>query len=529
MTNHINYRHTTVALIVLAGAVQGCFPACEHGAAPAVQQAAAGLTTGAPASSPLVLALRGALTARGYIVQGAAMAFSEGCLVPPCHGVNPSTRYGQPDLPAYPGSGGVPQPLFKLSPGEALVFFGLTPPAVHYFGFQTYLYGRVVDGQLVTLYASLGDATNPMTINTLQTSDPYTTLVAVITTADRQTAKDVVASLGAAFTTVLDDAGVQDAATLGPQLASGLANLEPLPRDALKLGQGPDHDVLDTLLRVTPKLRSEDPAAADAAEAYIATPPAVILRVTPTSQRQGFLGYYTRGQIEQGLLPRKVGVEGVVQEQVLLSGPGIPDASVTLDSVQQALISQHSATHSPLPLELTASDFLDGYKCIDRLTTLVADGWTGAQLAAMPWCAGDTRDAAYLVQGLPVKLQTDDFIMVLGVNHQASGMARYINVAAHDAQEHEGVVSVLHSQLKLSAQQHVQPPADASKFFVVKLARTCGVKQPYCLELPADASGIPLEHPINVAVRAYLNPQTAVGPAYADLVRPRVVIFRKRP
>jgi hypothetical protein len=253
----------------------------------------------------------------------------------------------------------------------------------------------------------------------------------------------------------------------------------------------------------------------------------VALRVTPTA-RITSSGYFLRADVEADL--RVKDIQGsdpsVPYERQLLAQHGVDQPDLLLDQLEQAVIAAHGTTHDATSTQLQPAVNLDGYWCIDTYTTLAEKKryWYMEQLI---WCAGDTRDAAYMGSGPEgaYDLGPQDYLAVVGVNHLASGMASYMNVAVTDRTNYEGVGALMHSQVAGSAARFITGP-ESEYFFAVKIGRSCPPDDAYCLELPADR---PLADGVTLAIRAYLNPLTEVGSDYGDLVLSRAILLKRRP
>jgi hypothetical protein len=255
---------------------------------------------------------------------------------------------------------------------------------------------------------------------------------------------------------------------------------------------------------------------------------AVALRVTPTSSRGATVGYYTRATIESELRVKDLGGAASYERQVL-AARGYPDPDGTLAALQQAVEGRYKATHDVKAVAMKPAVGLDGYTCIDRYLDLASQGKVGLiKMNDAQWCAGDTRDAAYVGGGpdLAFDLEEGDMVVVVGVNHVQTSMATYVNVAITDRSNYSGVGALLHSQLSGSAAVYLPTlGAGADNFYVATIARACPQGIPACLELPSD---LPLEQGVSVALRAYVNPQTKVGSHYPDLVLARAVHLTRR-
>jgi len=118
-----------------------------------------------------------------------------------CTTINPTSPYGIFGLPYVPGEVPPPidirikgwpevHPVWRLKPGEAVIFLGKTPPSARYFSFRSYLAARprrVGNGARLT-WASLGDTINPASIGVKDKNDyddAFNRETVVITTADR--------------------------------------------------------------------------------------------------------------------------------------------------------------------------------------------------------------------------------------------------------------------------------------------------------------------------------------------------------
>ena len=170
--------------------------------------------------------------------------------------------------PEYPDL----NPVWRLQPDEAVVFVGLTPPPVRYYGFQTYRFLTVdpVGGdpatQRVRKWNNFGDQDNQLTIHTAGTpngtkGNPFNSLTVRITTADRGI-----------------DARVREAARRAGYPPS-IMNTEPMPQSLLRLGVDEAGDMFSYLFRAAMPLGGEE--GKKALDEYKANTPVRIFRVTP--------------------------------------------------------------------------------------------------------------------------------------------------------------------------------------------------------------------------------------------------------
>jgi hypothetical protein len=142
-------------------------------------------------------------------------------------------------------------------------------------------------------------------------------------------------------------------------------------------------------------------------------------------------------------------------------------------------------------------------------------------------CAGDNRDTVYpAIVPRPLFADPDDFYVVLGVNHAATGKVAYSSFSVYAIEHLVGVAAVTSESYTGSAQVYLPSHPDAPKLYAWKIARQCG-GEPYCLEIP-DAgcpSGVVGDKFGTIAFRAYLEPGTHTAPDPSTLVIDRVVRF----
>ena len=117
---------------------------------------------------------------------------------------------------------------------------------------------------------------------------------------------------------------------------------------------------------------------------------------------------------------------------------------------------------------------------------------------------------------------------VVGVihSHAAIRKATYTNVAIYDVLNARGIHAAIDVDLKGSA---VQYGIDASSpLYAFRFARKCG-STPFCYSVPTTFPGCGTNCKLTVAERAYLNPETLVGPDPHELLAPVLLEFRARP
>lgn len=276
-----------------------------------------------------------------------------------------------------------------------------------------------------------------------------------------------------------------------------IVNTEMLPFDELQMGIDDDSDVFMTLLRISPYEYEENQMHYEQAQAYIENIPAVVFRITPGSAR-GFdlANYFSRADVEMNLRTKPIGP----QEEAYL---GI------FANLENKILERYTAVG--YPESFIPATWVDGYRCIDRFNYYLRTGDVES-MENDRWCAGDTRDTAYIAS-MVVQLGTNEAAVVYGINHVKSEMATYMNLSINDVKTSKGLVAMLNYEMEKSALEYLE---DTEDLYAVRVDRDCTGKS-FCLEIPAEIDEAML------VIRAYLNPATAVGPAYDDIVLPRYV------
>lgn len=371
-------------------------------------------------------------------------------------------------------------PIFQLGPAEAIVLIGLTPPPEKYFGFYPYLKNKVTpDGTRQPLWATLGDAVNNATVKTTG-STPFNSPVALIFTPDEGT-----------------DARVRKALERAGYPAA-IINTVVFPASMLNLGHG---DTADDLFIAMRNAMWENKTDGDA---YIQNPPLQLFRVTPRTDT-----------IANPFPAPRLRVRGTGKTEM--------DLMNKLGLLRQRIITANSGLYAA---DIVARpNFYEGYDFIQR--------------GLDPW--GDARDAFYLTAGyLPefgqmdeVTLADDEFLMVFGPNHVATGKATYHSVNVYESKVGKVPIgSVEDPAFPGSAAAYLfDDPAAAKLMYAFKISRTCGTES-NCMQLEIDNCPKVTIGPntvLGVAVRTYLEPPTKVGPVMQEILYDRVIKFSPRP
>ncbi len=368
---------------------------------------------------------------------------------------------------------------FFLAPNEALIIVGQTPPPVSYFSYQPFVLDRWSDkkDELISPFGTIGDTINNLTIHTSgPPDDPFDKDAIVVITSDRKV-----------------DARVAAAARRAGYPASILNTLV-MPSALTHLGFGQRADQLILIQR----LYRAVPGYEQAMEDYMSKAQVVLRVALPDVQADPYpvpkLRVRGTGQTELDLLP-------------------------AVDELRKAILDKNPGREHQ---ELTTEVWL-------------TDGSDGMQREVPEY--GPARDTVYLWTEQKFTLGPDDFVMVYGANHEATGKATYSNAGVYVNRDAAGVdlllgiVSQQSGQLKGTANDWLKgsDSADqADKLYVWKFARDCG-SDTHCTTVAAptcDRVDLSLQNNLWIGWRAYLEPSTKVGPAYTEIVYDQAIWFK---
>jgi hypothetical protein len=472
------------------------------------------------------------LEKQGFIVQEGSVSFPSiaemccQCELPSCYAYNASSAYGLFALPPAPNQDpsvknsyaewfdedNTLRPLpagssywWRLRPDEAAVFLGPTPPKVNYYGFTAYIYDRYVanlpqgddcecqsgndcprpqpDSVLhrYPVFSSLGDTVNPMTINLPGgRHDPYGKTVAFIMAADRNTEGQVRKALIAAG------------------YPAEIINLLPVSPSIARLGLESEDDTVTLLMRVAPI------PGTDITPYYEV--PKTFLRISPRNP----------------VSPAKL--DPIPPAELRVRGTGKTELSLlpALDALEQKVIAKYPG-YTATAIKMTTLP--EGYNCLENLQN----------------CLADNRDTVYIspayntinfkpFQDLTLKEGSGEFYVAYGVIHQKVNKATYSNISVTGWGRKNAPVMVSNPDMVGSAQYYLgsgADPATADQIYAFKIARPGGcVGQEPCKEVGYDCStGIASEEDISLIFRAYVEPATAVGPAWGEIIFDRILKF----
>jgi len=468
------------------------------------------------------------LSRKGFTVQEGSVSFPSilemccKCWLPSCYSYNASSKYGFFAMPPAPNqdpsvknsyaewfteNGILPAGWsywFRMRPDEAAVFLGPTPPKVNYYGFTAYLYDRYVpnlpqgapcktsDGQMrpqpdsvlhrFPVFSSLGDTVNPMTIKTGRNHDPYEKNVAFIMTADRNTERRVRQALIAAG------------------YPENSINLLPVSPSLARLGVESENDTVTLIMRVAPI------PGTDITPYY--SLPKTLLRVSPGTP----------------VPPDKL--DPIPAPKLRVRGTGKTEVSLlpAVDALGQAIIAKYPG-YTATSIKMAALP--EGYNCLENMQNAIADN----------------RDTVYISPGYNIIttepyqdliLESDEFYVAYGVIHPEMGKATYSNISVMGWGRKAAPVMVSNQDMVGSAQYYLgskADPATVDKIYAFKIARPGGCAgEPFCKVVGCDCEdGIPLDEGVALAFRAYVEPATAVGPIWGEIIFDRILKFTPAP
>jgi hypothetical protein len=431
-------------------------------------------------------------------------------VLPSAYGNNPATQYLVYLVP--PASGhhvtgiiakimnilGVTKditPFFSLRPDEAVVFVGRTPPECRYFSFDHYLMERTYGNETRWIFANLADTVNNMVINTEGTpngaaGNPFNQTTIVITTADKGI-----------------DQRIQ-AAALSAGYSGDIINTQVIPSAMLNMGVENTSDTFGVFIR--PSLFADQKVG----DAYIANKPARVFRITPNESTK--LDPYNMPELR-------------------VRGTGMTEFDLMndLEQLKKAILNKYSELNATeLPTSMTVTTGSDGIQRGIDVLGPANDAcylWTGNQTCSSPTPPfPDLRQYYDFLRNPPVTLgkNANEFLIVYGVNHVATGKATYQNFVPYGADVWNGVGMITDLDFNGTAKEYLPDNPNAKYLYVYKLARNCS-GDPYCYEVPYNAKGygIDLDQPVFIGWRSYLEKATKTGPSYSEIVYDRAIKF----
>jgi hypothetical protein len=467
-----------------------------------------------------------ALGAAGFIVQEGGLEVVDTVqavnnhMICSAQGNNAGQYYKRLVVPPHPYHLDLPNGAFRLKPYEAVVYVGKTPPQGDYFSYVIVLYTRqYADSVLLTgdwLMASVGDPLNNLWIKTENPADPFAANTVIIVTADEG----------------MYDQIRQIAGSVG--LPDSMVNPLVLSSDVLHLG---NHFSDDTFVI---GIRTANIASKTDQQKYFADDQwAAVLRVTPTSSAP--LHPFAQPPWRN---------RAYFNEEAL--APGLTDG---LERLKAAILAK-TRHFQARPLDSVRWWY-------DSRDVISDDPDSPAYRQNV---AGESSDTPYLrsaENGAPVSflLGNDEMVVVYGVNHAATRIATYSNFSVYGDWKlndcppawgeprflygcgvplWNGVAGMTSHVFTGSAEQYIPGDPMAPYLYAVRVVRRANrnVRDPYRLVIPELKDSelgepfypdvIPLDKPLLIGYRAYLNPVTKAGPAYEDIIPDRAILFKFR-
>jgi hypothetical protein len=364
---------------------------------------------------------------------------------------------------------------WQLNPDEALVLVTKTPPECAYFSYCGFIFYKYYekDQQRKWVWTSFNDPLNHLTIRTSGTpngakGNPFNQDTIIIVTADKGTEQRIRSA----------------AASAG--YSADIINTYVIPSSMVKMGTGPEFDTIVFGHRMA--LFTDEKAGQEYVNAV-----SVALRVIPKSQAK--LDPFPAPDLR---------VRGTGKTEV--------DLQPALEELRKAILIKYSG--------LAAKEL--------KTYVWLSESYDAVQTET--YVAGESRDTVYLRSDtLTLGDDRDEFVIVYGVNHAATGKATYANCNFYGEAGWNGVAGIYSTEYAGSAEEYLPGNPLAKYLYVCKFARSCGSEK-NCVAVPTGpkAHGVELDEPAFVAIRAYLEPATRVGPAYTELLYDRAIKFSSR-
>ncbi len=391
---------------------------------------------------------------------------------------------------------------YLLRQDEAILIVGSTPPPMAYYSFQTMLFARFnpatfnYDPTLGGFYqpyeatvAYLGDTVNNLTV---RTTTPFNSPMALISTGNRQTQERVIAAL--------HSAGYPDAAI----------NTEILPLSLVRFGYETGDQFLFTMRLAL--AAGGDQAFNDFESKVEAGRVMQVFRVRP--------------KVESAVDPLTAPVlrtRGTGQTEM--------DLYPTMEKLRHAILAHFASGYKAEELDTFLPDYFpEGYPALQRGIAYMGPGRDGS--------AGYGRDANYWVSPW-FDLPDNAFAILYGVDHAATGKATYSSAAVYLDETIAAGVSDVNSgdfaKNPHTANAYLPGEPGIDKFYVWKVARNCN-GEVGCMDarllrpehIAACSTKIAANAPVRIGFRQYMEPATKIGPADAELLYDRVIVFRPK-
>lgn len=459
-------------------------------------------------------AFQKALEKDGFTVQQGAIGFFDVIklydlgVLPNALGNNPSTRYLSYFVPPAPGQK-VPEEIAKiaaalginldaaafwnLGPDEAIVFVGRTPPECRYFSFDLQLVERTYGNEARWIWSNLGDTVNNLVINTEGTpngaaGNPFNQTTVIVATADRGIDQRI------------------RAAALSAGYSDNIFNTLVFPSSMLNMGVENNSDTF--LIGLRPAFYKDKQAG----DNYLNNTPAIVFRVTPN-------------------LTTKLDPYDYPKLRVRGTGTTEFDLMDDLELLKKAILNTYSNLNATeLPTSMTVAS--DGIQ--RRINAMGPDNdacylWTSNLTPYSATPSFPDLSKYYDFQPHPTVAlgnDTNEFIIIYGVNHVATGKATYSSATIYGAYGWNGVGTIHDANFNGTAEDYLPDNPNAKYLYVYKIARNCNGDL-NCFEVPTGpgAYGLALDQPLMIFWRMYLEKATKTGPSYSEIVYDRAIKF----
>jgi len=364
---------------------------------------------------------------------------------------------------------------WQLNPDEAVIVVTKTPPKCTYFSYCGFIFYKYYEKeqQRKWVWTSFNDPLNNLTIKTAGTPDgvtgnPFDQDTIIIIAADKGT-----------------DQRIRKAA-MEAGYPEEIINTYIIPTSMVKLGIGPEYDTIVFGQRMA--LFSDEKAGNE----YVNNITAAI-KVTPKS-----------GTTLDPFPAPQLRVRGTGKTEI--------DLKPALEELRKAILEKHSGLKAKEPV----------------ISIWLSESYDAVQTET--YVAGESRDTVYLrSETLTLGDNPDEFIIVYGVNHAASGKATYSNCNYYGEAAWNGVAGIYSTEYTGSAESYLPGNPLAKYLYVCKFTRNC-ISEKNCVTVPTGpkAHGVALDEPAFIGFRAYMEPATKVGPANTELLYDQVIKFSPR-
>ncbi|MCX6002547.1 MAG: hypothetical protein NTY79_08485 [Chloroflexi bacterium] len=361
---------------------------------------------------------------------------------------------------------------WQMNPDEAVVLAVKTPPECTYFSYCGFIFYKYYEKerQRKWVWTSFNDPLNNLTIKTSGTpggvkGNPFNQDTIIIITADRGT-----------------DQRIRSAA-ISAGYSESIINTYVVPSSMVRLGTGPEFDTIVVAQRMA--LFADEKAG----QKYVNTVMAGI-KVTPKSAVK--LDSFPAPELR---------VRGTGKTEI--------DLQPALEELRKAILAKYSDLAVQEP----------------KTYVWLSESYDAVQTET--YVAGESRDTVYLRSDtLTLGNDPNEFVIVYGVNHAATGKATYANCTFYGEAAWNGVTGIYSTEYAGSAEQYLPGNPLAKYLYVCKFARASGSEKA-CVAVPTGpkAHGVALDEPAFIGFRAYMEPATKVGPVNTELLYDRAIKF----